>query len=70
MMSTSWPSSIVLLKSREPLWAMTPRFFSMSSLFIPMPLSMIVTVLASLSGTTRIMSSSLATDTEGSEIDL
>ena len=63
MMSTSLPSSISLLKSREPLWAMTPRLFSKSSLSMPMPLSSTVTVRASLSEDTLILKSSLATFT-------
>ena len=47
-----------VLKSREPDLAMVPRFFSRSSLVMPIPLSVMVRVRASLSGWIWIFRSS------------
>ncbi|MNJ00944.1 hypothetical protein D3C73_1604210 [compost metagenome] len=46
-----WSSfvSFSLLKAREPLFAIVPRFSSSSSFVIPIPVSVIVNVRASLS---------------------
>ena len=60
MMSSSASSafSVSFLNWREPLLAMVPRLFSISSWVMPMPLSDTVRVRASLSGTTTILKSS------------
>ena len=54
MMSTASPclSALAALNSSEPEWAMVPRFFSSSSAVMPMPLSEMVSVRASLLGVT------------------
>ena len=46
------------LKAMEPLLAMTPRFCSSSSRVMPMPLSLTVRVLASLSAVMNMRKSS------------
>ena len=48
---------ISVRKASVPLWAMVPRFVSSSSFVMPMPLSVIVSVRACLSGSMRISSS-------------
>ena len=61
MMSTSSPctSSFSILNAMESECAMVPRFRSSSSFVMPMPLSLTVTVRASLSKLTWMASSSL-----------
>ncbi len=60
MMSTAspWLSAFSALNSWLPEWAIVPRFFSSSSAVMPMPLSEMVSVRASLSKETRLARSS------------
>jgi hypothetical protein len=58
------------LKLSEPDFAIVPRFDSSSSAVIPIPLSEIVSVRASLSAEMNISKSSLSMPTEVSVSDL
>ena len=53
--------SLFSLKSLEPLLAMVPKLFSSSSSVIPIPLSLIVKVLFSLSGVIWILNLEVST---------
>ena len=65
----SAPADMASMKALVPDWAIVPRLVIISALVLPMPESMMVSVLFDLSGTRRMYSSGLASSTDLSVSD-